>query len=547
MIENAETDMTAFHRCSVRHCAAHNFGYVLALTLPISDPVSVIDHDFSPYHRRNVACIRCGAPRAISNAESNTSSPISPTHNISPRFLMAGNGQGPTPTSLAANLAQLSLSHHSHHPSMSQPQSPVTPFTAQMPLSAPPVPPKSYPPIPSITPASKPPSPSYPLLTPSGHALSAGGRVRNISRDPMSPCIMYWPDNEPLPERGQIRPNGSAACQFPPIVNTGNKGAAEKQPGDWHCSKCSYLNWRRRKVCQTCFPCKSRLVTSLLRFTFTDIIISSADAEGNGDSISATVQAERISLLANVLTRTSTMNDSPSNSFASPLSTPSPNPILPPVGGVERQLRSYASQDQLGQQKPQYDFETLMDPIYQTSGKLSSVIAPRSSHPSVHALGLQRSHSPAPAPFGHPNISFQIQNESKLLPSFLQDIIHSPSLSPTTSSASCSSVFDGPQYTYSSNTSLNASPDSTISRVTGNIEERRRRVYDAGSNGSDLSIWRLDGEETRHIRKGFNPTIGGSSNAGTIGSGMSGNGSDGSDLGDFDIAGKTPTNHPVFA
>lgn len=39
-------------------------------------------------------------------------------------------------------------------------------------------------------------------------------------------------------------------------MNTGNKGPIEHQPGDWVCHKCGYLNWRRRKVCQTCFPCK---------------------------------------------------------------------------------------------------------------------------------------------------------------------------------------------------------------------------------------------------------------------------------------------------
>ena len=60
---------------------------------------------------------------------------------------------------------------------------------------------------------AKPHTPTYPLLTPSGHALSAGGRVRNISLDPTAPCIMYWPDNEPLPERGQIRPSGSQVIQ----------------------------------------------------------------------------------------------------------------------------------------------------------------------------------------------------------------------------------------------------------------------------------------------------------------------------------------------
>ncbi|KAJ6449082.1 hypothetical protein C8R47DRAFT_941113, partial [Mycena vitilis] len=45
-----------------------------------------------------------------------------------------------------------------------------------------------------------------PFLTPSGRAWAIGGGVRNISTDPASPCFMYWPDNEPLPEQGQIRP-----------------------------------------------------------------------------------------------------------------------------------------------------------------------------------------------------------------------------------------------------------------------------------------------------------------------------------------------------
>jgi hypothetical protein len=52
---------------------------------------------------------------------------------------------------------------------------------------------------------------------------------------------MYWPDNEPFPEQGQIRPNGLVGisvclilavplfvlivrAQQPPILNTGNKG-----------------------------------------------------------------------------------------------------------------------------------------------------------------------------------------------------------------------------------------------------------------------------------------------------------------------------------
>jgi hypothetical protein len=96
------------------------------------------------------------------------------------------------------------------------------------------------------------------LLTPSGHALAIGGRVRNISTNPMSPCVIWWPDNERLPEQGCIRPlicgNVSSVIQIPiswdraltllqqpPIMNTGNRGPIEHQPGDWLCGKCHYL------------------------------------------------------------------------------------------------------------------------------------------------------------------------------------------------------------------------------------------------------------------------------------------------------------------
>ncbi|KAJ7919959.1 hypothetical protein B0H13DRAFT_1524632, partial [Mycena leptocephala] len=50
-----------------------------------------------------------------------------------------------------------------------------------------------------------------PLLTPSGRAFDGGGNIRNISSDPLAPCIMYWPDNEPFPEQGQIKPPGTMA------------------------------------------------------------------------------------------------------------------------------------------------------------------------------------------------------------------------------------------------------------------------------------------------------------------------------------------------
>jgi hypothetical protein len=45
------------------------------------------------------------------------------------------------------------------------------------------------------------------ILTPSGRAFSVGGRVQDVSTDPLSPCIIFWPDNEPFPEQSQIRPS----------------------------------------------------------------------------------------------------------------------------------------------------------------------------------------------------------------------------------------------------------------------------------------------------------------------------------------------------
>ncbi|KAJ7827205.1 hypothetical protein B0H13DRAFT_1657081 [Mycena leptocephala] len=125
--------------------------------------------------------------------------------------------------------------------------------------------------------------PAHPLLTPSGRAFASGGKVKNISRDPWSPCMIYWPDNEVLPEQGQIRPSGATNLPYPPIIPTGNRGPIPHQPGDWICLKCNYLNWRRRKVCQTCFPY----------------------AEGNGDSISAAIHAERTARLTTVLATSS--------------------------------------------------------------------------------------------------------------------------------------------------------------------------------------------------------------------------------------------------
>ncbi|GAA5990470.1 hypothetical protein JCM10908_007385 [Rhodotorula pacifica] len=41
---------------------------------------------------------------------------------------------------------------------------------------------------------------------------------------------------------------------YDPIVNTGNQGPMVVQAGDWRCGVCSFVNWRRRRICLRCFP-----------------------------------------------------------------------------------------------------------------------------------------------------------------------------------------------------------------------------------------------------------------------------------------------------
>ncbi|KAF9260408.1 hypothetical protein L218DRAFT_962558 [Marasmius fiardii PR-910] len=254
-------------------------------------------------------------------------------------------------------------------------------------------------------PPPPPPKPSHPILTPSGRTFAIGGRVQNISSDPLSPCIMYWPDNEPFPDPGQIRPGNPLGVAHPPILNTGNRGPIAHQPGDWVCKKCNYLNWRRRKVCQTCLPY----------------------AEGNGDSISAAVQAERIALLTSVLSQTSI------SPRAQPLSI-SPRAQPPPIAPSRRSV-SATSPRHLDRFDPvdlspqplrqPYKCQSLSELgthsrsdsglLYQTPSPFETIRSQRD--PSLllrpHHLAVQR------RPEG--------DDGATLLPGFLQEIVSSPS------------------------------------------------------------------------------------------------------------------------
>ncbi|KAG8737721.1 hypothetical protein FRC10_007899 [Ceratobasidium sp. 414] len=221
MSTNPPSPRSSFKRgdwiCATPQCATHNFG-------------------------RNPACIVCAAPRPL-------------------------------------DLAPKPASDYDRY------------FDQRAPLPLGPPPPRrcnplALPLVTSLPPATTSPTQSFArtqpprlpsILTPSGRAFARGGRIRDVSTVASSPLVIFWPDNEPLPLPCQIRPPFSPGSH-PPIMNTGNKGPVEHQPGDWYCGKCSYMNWRRRKVCQTCYPF----------------------ADGNADGVSPAVQAERINALAQI-------------------------------------------------------------------------------------------------------------------------------------------------------------------------------------------------------------------------------------------------------
>jgi len=151
-------------------------------------------------HSRNTSCIGCGHPKSapISGSQqinrphqiySSSNNAMSRT-SASPRFSNLPN------RTLSAR-AGLSMNQPAYSTTVSQSQSSRVGYQHEV---------------------SGPLKSAHPLLTPSGRAFAIGGKVQNVSTDPLSPCVMYWPDNEPFPEQGQIRPGslvGIPVCLVP--------------------------------------------------------------------------------------------------------------------------------------------------------------------------------------------------------------------------------------------------------------------------------------------------------------------------------------------
>jgi hypothetical protein len=167
-------------------------------------------------HRRNIACIGCGCPRSgggnaqtptqqLSNSSTSRGLP-SPRFNAMPNnvyYSSAPPGQHQQPD----QRPQIQQQQNQQQQQSYQQQLPLPP-TPHPGRSTPLSPPSRLESSPPPSHVANPPKATHPLLTPSGRAFAVGGKVQNVSSDPLSPCIMYWPDNEPFPEQGQIRPSG---------------------------------------------------------------------------------------------------------------------------------------------------------------------------------------------------------------------------------------------------------------------------------------------------------------------------------------------------
>ncbi|GAA6007506.1 hypothetical protein JCM11491_004189 [Sporobolomyces phaffii] len=106
-------------------------------------------------------------------------------------------------------------------------------------------------------------SPSRPLFAPSPSPTRASfDQSPRLHPGACSPYPLSAADTERIaklhngriPTLEQLCPEPIHPSAQPPIVNTGNQGVMVVQQGDWKCGTCSFVNWRRRKICLRCFP-----------------------------------------------------------------------------------------------------------------------------------------------------------------------------------------------------------------------------------------------------------------------------------------------------
>ncbi|GAA6036208.1 hypothetical protein JCM8097_006836 [Rhodosporidiobolus ruineniae] len=155
-----------------------------------------------------------------------------------------------------------SLAHHGQQ-HLQQQQYAVPAAYFSTPTSLPPTPPSSYIPFPaSPYYASHGGSPLVPIpvaVSPAPAEVAPPTPTASQAVPyPLSPADtdrIAKLHNGRIPTVQQLAPPDvvPGACQQP-IVNTGNQGPMVVQAGDWRCGVCTFVNWRRRKICLRCFP-----------------------------------------------------------------------------------------------------------------------------------------------------------------------------------------------------------------------------------------------------------------------------------------------------
>jgi len=218
-----------------------------------------------------------------------------------------------------------------------------------------------------------------------------------------------------------------------------------------------------------------------------------ADAEGNGDSISTTVQAERIALLANTI-RGREFHSLPPSPSSAVHERPLRRSSLPLQALAATQQSSgdvYRYDGRLMSRSLSYQNDWFPNSRQPSPGNLRS---PGSENPKTlyqTSLGNRSSPSFAPGTATYSPTHANIPPSGPLLPSFLQDIVQSPSLSPASSTD-----FSLEDY---SNDELE--PGRLNKFNEANIPYRGVHSSLALRSTTSLTnmfnIWKLDGDETR--------------------------------------------------
>ena len=219
------------------------------------------------------------------------------------------------------------------------------------------------------------------------------------------------------------------------------------------------------------------------------------DAEGNGDSISATVQAERIALLANTI-RGREFHSLPPSPSCTVHERPSRRSSLP--------LQALATAQQPNGEVCRHDGQHSLRLSRSRSHQADWFLKPRqppspgSDNPNTlyqTSLGNGSSVSLTPGTAAGSPIYVNTSPSGPLLPSFLQDIVQSPSLSPASSTD-----FSLEDYT---NEEAEAGRFTKLNEGGAGVPYPRPRPHSSLALKSTTSltnmfnIWKLGGDETR--------------------------------------------------